>query len=96
MSNQLTEKDLEEGKRIGIADCLTRPFNNPEDIEGRMQTVLSKAEEESGGVVVPVDPKAHILSELEKITICLRLIFILFQFVDFEVAVGNAIEWILT
>jgi HD-like signal output (HDOD) protein/CheY-like chemotaxis protein len=68
MSNQLTENDLKEGDKIGIADCLVRPFNNPDDIESRMQTVLTKLEEESGEQAAPVDPKAHILAELEKIT----------------------------
>lgn len=68
MSNQLTEKDLEEGKKMGIADCLVRPFNNPAEIEERMQSVLTEAATAGDEPGEPVDPKAHILSELEKIT----------------------------
>jgi hypothetical protein len=68
MSSQLTEHDLEEGKKMGVAKCLVRPFNDPADLESKMQSVLEEAEANSGEAAVPVDPKAHVLAELEKIT----------------------------
>jgi len=68
MSSQLTEKDLEDGKKMGIAQCLIRPFNDPADLEGKMKSSLTEAEAQSGETATPVDPKAHILAELEKIT----------------------------
>ena len=67
MSSQLTEKDVEDGKRIGIFDCLVRPFNDVAFLEGKLQ----QGTDETGGAegsMEKVDPKTHITRELEKIT----------------------------
>ena len=65
MSSQLTEEDIAEGKRLGIVDSLTRPFTDVSSLEERLQTGLALQEE--AAAEAPADPKAHILSELEKI-----------------------------
>jgi len=67
MSRQLTEKDVEEGQRIGVFDCLMRPFTDIAFLESRLkqggevQSEVAEAEKD-------VDPRVHILKELEKIT----------------------------
>ncbi len=71
MSNQLTEHDLEEGKKMGILDCLMRPFQNPDELEGRLKKGTERSAtgvpgEEGGGE--DVDPRTHITKELDKIT----------------------------
>jgi HD-like signal output (HDOD) protein len=66
MSSQLTEKDLEEGKRIGIHDCLPRPFNDVDFLESKLQDGADKTGGE--GAKEKVDPKTHITRELDKIT----------------------------
>ena len=67
MSNQLSEQDLEEGKRIGIIDCLDRPFQNLEELEGRMRKGVDEIAETIDSAE-KVDPRTHIMGELEKIT----------------------------
>jgi len=65
MSHQLAQKDIDEGKRIGIFDCLLRPFKDAAFLEGRLANGIevhgAKGAEE-------VDPKEHILRELDNIT----------------------------
>ncbi len=65
MCSQLTENDIEEGKKLGIVDSLTRPFTDTSTLEQRLQAGLEAQEE--AAAESPADPKAPILSELEKI-----------------------------
>ena len=67
MSEHLSEKDLNEGKKLGVFDCLVRPFKDLKFLEDRLQ----KGAEVQGEIAVVeehIDPKAHIVKELEKIT----------------------------
>ncbi|MCZ6635575.1 MAG: response regulator [bacterium] len=66
MSLQMTQSDLDEGKRLGVLDCLARPFTDLDQLEERLkkgaEAQLEIAEREAD-----VDPKEHITKELEKI-----------------------------
>ncbi|MDP6041839.1 MAG: HDOD domain-containing protein, partial [Candidatus Latescibacteria bacterium] len=67
MSEHLTDDDLKEGKRLGVFDCLVRPFQDVAFLEDR----LKKGAEVQGELAVAeenIDPKEHIERELEKIT----------------------------
>jgi response regulator of citrate/malate metabolism len=67
MSQQFADKDIEEGKRLGVLECLIRPFNEIAALEEKLkkgaQTQSSLAEQDK-----MLDPRAHIIKELEKIT----------------------------
>ncbi|MDA0709262.1 MAG: HDOD domain-containing protein, partial [bacterium] len=67
MSQQLSDADIEEGKRLGVLDSLKRPFDNIDSLRDRLQkgaeTQKALADKEKD-----VDPRAHIVKELEKIT----------------------------
>jgi CheY-like chemotaxis protein len=66
MSTQLTEKDIKEAARIGVIETMMRPFQKQEDVEAYLaKGVEAVATAEAGP---PVDPRTHILGELEKIT----------------------------
>lgn len=67
MSEHLTETDLKESQRLGIFDCLVRPFQDVDFLESR----LKKGAEVQGKIAEvekTIDPKEHIVRELEKIT----------------------------
>ena len=67
MSRQITQVDVDEGHRIGVFECLMRPFTDIAFLESR----LKKGGEEQSEVAEAekdVDPREHILRELEKIT----------------------------
>ena len=68
MSGQLTEKDLVEGKRIGIFDSLARPFSDAAQLEARIQKGVGETAEASKNAGPPEDPRTHITKELDKIT----------------------------
>ena len=68
MSSQLQEKDLEEGKRIGIYDCMARPFTDPAALEARIKKGVGEVQAQAADAGPPEDPSVHITKELEKIT----------------------------
>lgn len=67
MSQHLSPKDIDEGKRLGVLDCLIRPFQNLKELQEKLQkgakTQDMIAEQEKN-----IDPRTHIIKELEKIT----------------------------
>ena len=67
MSQVLSDADIKEGKRLGVLDCLTRPFTDVQALQQSLQsgakTQGAIAEQEKN-----IDPKSHIIKELEKIT----------------------------
>ena len=65
MSQNLSQDDIAEGKRIGIFDCLARPFQDPSLLESRLSKGIETQQALKDG---EVDPKTHILGELDKIT----------------------------
>ena len=65
MSQNLSQHDIAEGKRIGAFDCLARPFKDPGFLESRLRKGIETLQVEKGE---EVDPKTHILKELDKIT----------------------------
>ncbi|MFT5369204.1 MAG: putative nucleotidyltransferase with HDIG domain [Candidatus Latescibacterota bacterium] len=67
MSLQLSDGDIAEGKRLGVLDCLARPFTNLKALEEKLkkgaETQVAIAQQEKN-----IDPRSHIIKELEKIT----------------------------
>lgn len=67
MSMQFSDADINEGKRLGVMDTLLRPFTDLKALQARLvkgqknQGAIAKQEKE-------VDPRTHIIKELDKIT----------------------------
>lgn len=67
MAQQFSEADIKESKRLGVLDNMLRPFNDVQSLQKRLsmgaklQGAIAKKEQD-------LDPKAHIIKELDKIT----------------------------
>jgi putative nucleotidyltransferase with HDIG domain len=67
MSQQLSEADITEGKRLGVLDCLPRPFSDLKSLQERLKRGVS-AQAAIAQQEKDIDPRAHIIKELDKIT----------------------------
>ena len=70
MSSKFSPQDLEQATKIGAADCLPKPFDDPTQLELKLRGMKGEKEGEAKGprVARPASSRvAHIHRELEKI-----------------------------
>ena len=67
MSSRFSTADIEEATKVGAAECLPKPFNDPDQLQLKLMAMRGASGKEPSGGGESTDRVGHILRELERI-----------------------------